>query len=113
MLPNYVKLLAGLLFDRRVSPVDKLLVGAAIAYVLSPINLIPEAIPLIGELDDLFIVTFVLQRLIANTPEDVLLDHWSGDPREISELNVGQAMAAAALFLPGRMRRRLRRIVRG
>lgn len=112
LVPSYVRLLVGLLLDQRVSGTDKLIVAAAIAYVVSPFGIIPDFIPIIGEIDDLFIVTLALQRLIAHTPKDVIEEHWPGDPREISELNVGQALAAAALFLPGRIRRRLRRISR-
>jgi uncharacterized membrane protein YkvA (DUF1232 family) len=112
LIPSYLRLLVGLLLDKRVSGMDKLIVAAAIAYVVSPIGIIPDFIPIIGEIDDLFVVTLALQRLIANTPEHVIEEHWPGDPEEISELNVGQALAAAALFLPGRIRRRLRRLTR-
>ena len=63
-LPNYVRLLFGLLSDRRVATVDKLLVGAAIAYIIAPIDLIPDWIPFLGEVDDVFLLVTALQRLI-------------------------------------------------
>ena len=47
--PAYLRLLGGLLTDRRVSVLDKLLVGGAIAYIVMPIDLIPDFIPFLGE----------------------------------------------------------------
>jgi hypothetical protein len=88
---------------------DKFLVAGAIAYVVSPINLIPNFIPFFGELEDLFVLTLALQHLIAKAGRDVLIDHWIGDPEELSDLNVGRIMAAAAYFLPTPIRRALRR----
>ena len=59
-LPAYLRLLGGLLTDRRVSTVDKLLVAGAIAYIAMPIDLIPDFIPFIGEVDDVFILVLAL-----------------------------------------------------
>jgi len=59
-LPNYVRLLFGLLSDRRVATVDKLLVGAAIAYIIAPVDLIPDWIPFLGEVDDVFLLVTAL-----------------------------------------------------
>ena len=111
-LPNYVRLLFGLLTDRRVATVDKLLVGAAVAYILAPVDLIPDFIPFLGEVDDVFLLVTALQRLIANAGRTVLLQYWVGDPRELATMNLRQVLMAAAFFLPRRMRRRLRAIGR-
>ena len=112
-LPNYVRLLLGLLTDRRVATVDKLLVGAAVAYILAPVDLIPDFIPFLGEVDDVFLLVTALQRLISNAGRSVLLQYWVGDPRELASMNLRQVLMAAAFFLPRRMRRRLRTIGRG
>ena len=111
-LPHYVRLLGGLLTDRRVALVDKLLVAGAIAYIVMPIDLIPDFIPFFGEIDDLYLLVIALQRLVANAGRTVLLTHWSGDPSDLADLNLKGAMAAAAFFLPKRIRRRLRVIGR-
>jgi uncharacterized membrane protein YkvA (DUF1232 family) len=107
-LPQYVRLLGGLVTDRRVSVVDKLLVVGAIGYIVMPIDLIPDFIPFFGEIDDMFLLVLALQRLIANAGRVVLLDHWTGDPADLADLNLRGALAAAAFFLPKRIRRRLR-----
>ena len=111
-LPQYMRLLGGLLSDRRVSRVDKLLVAGALAYIIMPIDLIPDFIPFFGEIDDLFILILALQRLIENAGRPVLLDHWSGNPSDLADLNLRGALSAAAFFLPKRIRRRLRVIGR-
>jgi uncharacterized membrane protein YkvA (DUF1232 family) len=111
-LPQYVRLLGGLITDKRVSVVDKLLVAGAIAYIVMPIDLIPDFIPFFGEVDDLYILVLALQRLVANAGRLVLLDHWSGNPADLRDLNLRSAIAAAAFFLPRRLRRRLRVIGR-
>ncbi len=111
-LPRYVRLLFGLLTDARVSWVDKLIVAGAIAYIVMPIDLIPDFIPFFGEIDDLYILLLALQRLIGNAGRGVLLDHWTGNPADLADLNLRQAMVAAAFFLPRRIRRRLRLIGR-
>ena len=111
-LPQYMRLLGGLLSDRRVSMVDKLLVAGALAYIVMPIDLIPDFIPFFGEIDDLFVLILALQRLIENAGRSVLLDHWSGSPSDLADLNLRGALSAAAFFLPKRIRRRLRVIGR-
>ena len=111
-LPQYLRLLGGLVTDRRVSMVDKLLVVGAIGYIVMPIDLIPDFIPFFGEIDDMFLLVLALQRLIANAGRIVLLDHWTGDPEDLGDLNLRGALAAAAFFLPKRIRRRLRVIGR-
>jgi uncharacterized membrane protein YkvA (DUF1232 family) len=111
-MPAYVRLLAGLLTDRRVSAVDKVIVGAAVAYVVSPIDLIPDFIPFLGQVDDIFLLVLALQRLIDRAGFRVLRDHWSGDIDDLSSASLREVLFAAAFFLPARIRRRLRIVAR-
>ena len=111
-LPNYVRLLFGLLTDRRVATIDKVLVGAAIAYIIAPVDLIPDFIPFLGEVDDVFLLVTALQRLIANAGKSVVLQYWLGNPADLAAMNLRQVLMAASFFLPRRMRRRLRTIGR-
>ena len=111
-LPNFLRLLGGLLTDRRVSNTDKLLVAGAIAYIVMPMDFIPDYIPFLGEIDDLFVLVLALQRLIANAGRNVIQDHWMGDPGQLKELDPEKILVAAAFFLPRRVRRRLRTLGR-
>lgn len=110
-LPSYLRLLIGLVGDSRVSRVDRFMVVAAIAYIVSPIDLLPDLIPFLGEVDDIFLLMMALQRLVEHAGRRVLLDHWRGDPDELEDLNIGGIVSAAGFFLPSRMRRRLQRMV--
>jgi uncharacterized membrane protein YkvA (DUF1232 family) len=111
-LPNFLKLLYGLITDNRVNALDKIVVAGAIAYILLPVDVIPDFIPFLGEVDDVFLLILALQRLIANAGRAVVQTYWAGDPKDLSELNLEKVLAAAAFFLPRRMRRRLRTIGR-
>lgn len=109
-LPSYLRLLVGLIGDRRVSAVDRFMVIAAAAYLVSPLDFIPDVIPFLGQVDDVFLLILALQRLMERAGSEVLLDHWRGNPDELDNLNLARVVAAAGFFLPLRLRRRLRRI---
>ncbi len=77
-LPNMVLLLGRLLKDVRVPTAEKALFVAAIVYVISPLDFIPDVFPFIGQVDDLYVVALVLLRLVNRTNETVVREHWSG-----------------------------------
>ena len=109
-IPSYLRLLLGLVADSRVSKFDRLLVLAAAVYMVSPIDFIPDFIPFLGEVDDLFLLMTALQRLVAHAGPSVLMDHWRGDPEELEDVNLARLASAAGFFLPVRLRRRLRKM---
>jgi uncharacterized membrane protein YkvA (DUF1232 family) len=111
-LPNFLRLLYGLITDPRVELLDKLLVAGAVAYVMIPEDVFPEFIPLIGEVDDVFVLVLAIRQLMKSAGREVILEHWMGDPEELDELNLERVLGAASFFLPRRMRRRLRTIGR-
>lgn len=111
-IPHYLKLLFGLVRDNRVSIADKLLVVAAIAYVLSPLDFIPDYIPFFGQVDDVFLIVTAVERLIANAGRHVVLDHWTGAVDELHDLNVGRILSAATFFLPPGIRRKLKKMAK-
>jgi uncharacterized membrane protein YkvA (DUF1232 family) len=78
MMPNIVKLIARLLKDPRVPRRAKITLGLAAAYVASPIDLIPELIPIVGWADDVLIVMFAIDSLIQRAGPDVVDELWDG-----------------------------------
>jgi uncharacterized membrane protein YkvA (DUF1232 family) len=108
MLPQFLRLLWGLITDARVKMLDKALVAGAIAYIVMPVDLIPDFIPFLGEVDDIYLLVMALRRLMQNAGRAVLLSHWSGNPEDLRQLNIQKVLVAAAFFLPRRVRRRLR-----
>ena len=77
-LPNMVKLLGRLLKDSRVPTAEKALFVAAIVYFVSPIDLIPDVFPFIGQVDDIYVIALTLLRLVNRTDERIVREHWSG-----------------------------------
>jgi len=80
LLPNLLLLFRGLIRDRRVSRGSKALLAMAIVWVVSPIDLVPEFLPVIGPLDDAVMAALVLRHVIRRAGRDVVAEHWRGDP---------------------------------
>jgi uncharacterized membrane protein YkvA (DUF1232 family) len=87
-------LLCKLVTDDDVSPKEKAKLAAAIAYFISPFELIPEAVvgP-IGYIDDVALAAYVLNGIINNTGPEVVRRHWAGeeDVLEVVRLVLRQA----------------------
>jgi uncharacterized membrane protein YkvA (DUF1232 family) len=80
LIPNLLMLFRGLLRDPRVPRSGKLWVAFAVVWIASPIDLIPEFIPIAGPLDDAIVAALVLRHLLRSTSREVLSEHWHGDP---------------------------------
>jgi uncharacterized membrane protein YkvA (DUF1232 family) len=85
-LSCFAKLLYRLARDPRISRLDKLLLLSALAYVVAPRDLIPDRIPVLGQLDDVLVAMLVLRRLFRHAGIDLLLEHWEGDPATLEAL---------------------------
>jgi uncharacterized membrane protein YkvA (DUF1232 family) len=86
LLPNLIRLFGGLLRDRRVGLPSKIVVGIASVWLASPIDLIPEFIPVIGSLDDAIVAAIALRFVLRTTDGAVVREHWHGDPATLERL---------------------------
>lgn len=77
-LPDVAKLLWRLARDPRVPWQAKAVAAGAVTYVVSPIDVIPDVIPVLGQFDDLLIVSKALQYLFHHTGYDLLRELWDG-----------------------------------
>lgn len=78
---RYIRLVWRLLTDRRISPWLKALIPAlALAYILMPLDLIADVIPVLGQLDDLAILLLGLQLFIKLCPQQIVREHLQGGP---------------------------------
>jgi uncharacterized membrane protein YkvA (DUF1232 family) len=84
-VPDCVVLFSRLLKDERLPRRDKLLVGALVPYLAMPFDLIPDFVPVVGQLDDAVLVAFVLRRLVRTSPT-LVREHWPGPPRSLAFL---------------------------
>lgn len=74
-LPMYARVIWGLVRDPRTPLPLKGLLAAALVYLVMPFDLIPDAIPILGQADDLTVLMLVLDLFIANAPAEVRKDH--------------------------------------
>ena len=77
-LPDVARLLWRVARDRRVPWHAKAVAGGAVAYVVSPIDVVPDFLPVVGQLDDLVLVGKALQYLFHHTGYDLLRELWDG-----------------------------------
>lgn len=85
-LPACVTLLRRLGRDPRVPMSAKIALGCAALWVLSPIDLIPEFLPIIGPLDDIVVVALALRYAGRRVPRAVLIEAWPGEPELLLRL---------------------------
>ena len=64
----------------------RIAIGIAGLWVISPIDLIPEFLPVIGPLDDIVVVALAFRYAARQIPEEVLLDAWPADPALLKRL---------------------------
>jgi uncharacterized membrane protein YkvA (DUF1232 family) len=86
LLPNLLVLFRELIRDRRVPRSTKLLLVLGMTWLASPIDLIPEFIPVLGPLDDAIVAALLLRHLIRRAGREVVSDHWRGDPRTLQRI---------------------------
>jgi uncharacterized membrane protein YkvA (DUF1232 family) len=79
---------------------SKLILGATIAYLVSPIDLVPDFVPGLGQLDDAVIALLALHSILNRVDEEVVIEHWPGSDDVIRMVRAG--LRAAAQLLPGK-----------
>ncbi|HSJ35815.1 MAG TPA: DUF1232 domain-containing protein [Acidimicrobiia bacterium] len=102
LLPNIVKLLLRLMKDPRVPRRSKLLVGAMLAYMASPVDLISDFVPVVGMADDVLLVTYAVSHLVDQAGEEVVLEHWDG-PQDLLDM-VRSVLDSVGQLIPSRIR---------
>jgi len=85
-IPDCVVLFRRLLGDDRVPRRQKLLLGALIGYLAMPFDLVPDFIPVAGQLDDALIVAIVLRTVLRAGGPDLLRQHWPGPTTSLNVL---------------------------
>src|SRR5438105_14461516 len=102
-LPNMVILCARLMVDKRVPRAERALFAAAVIYAIIPFDFIPDMIPFVGQIDDLFLISLTLLRLIDRTDDLIVREHWrgGGDVVQLAE----SVVTIAPLLMPRRIAR--------
>ena len=80
-IPDCIVLVRRLLGDERVPRSRKLLLGVLLAYLAMPLDLVPDLIPVAGQLDDAIVTALVLRVVLRSGGDALLREHWPGPER--------------------------------
>src|SRR5258708_24379180 len=80
LVPNLTRLFTGLVRDPRVPLRAKIVLGATALYLAMPIDLVPDFIPIAGQLDDAIVAAIALRYVVRVSPPDIVADHWPRGP---------------------------------
>lgn len=113
-IPRLIRLIARLLSDNRVAVLDKAIFAVVLAYIVAPIDLMPDFLVGIGFADDLYLLGLALNRLFASAGGRVLLENWDGDPADLELLVEGVDEIGTVIPRPvrGELEGALRRVRR-
>jgi uncharacterized membrane protein YkvA (DUF1232 family) len=85
-VPDCVVLFRRLLGDDRVPRRNRLLLVALVGYLLMPFDLVPDFIPVAGQLEDAIIVAWVLRTVLRSGGPDLVREHWPGPAVSLNAL---------------------------
>ena len=86
LVPRLAKFLYHLPADERVPWTAKAALGGLAAYLASPVDIIPDAVPGGGYLDDLLLLSFVASFVLAKVPPEVVREHWGEDVQVLERI---------------------------
>ena len=97
LLPDVVRLVRRLAADRTLPTGVRVRLWLLLAYLLSPVDLVPDVVPVLGQADDVVVVAWALRSVVRRAGDDALVRHWPGEPaglqvvRRLAGLSPGAA----------------------
>lgn len=91
--------------DERIPERDKRVLAALLVLIVSPLDFIPDWIPVIGQLDDIAMIALVLDYLFNHLDDDVLLSHWPFSFHAFARIR--RFARIIAMLAPGFLKRRM------
>lgn len=88
-VPDFFATMVRLARDERVPTPTKLLAGAVVAYFVMPVDILPDLIPFVGQVDDVAVALFAIEKIAAGVDERVLQEAWPGDGRVLEVAKTG------------------------
>jgi uncharacterized membrane protein YkvA (DUF1232 family) len=104
-LPALAAMLARLVKDPALPRPVKIALAAAVVYLASPIDLIPDFIPFLGYVDDLLLAAIVLDGVLNYVDRDLLLRYWPGNERSLDAL--ARTARTFSAWVPRRIKKRI------
>ena len=104
-LPDLARMLTRLVADPVLPRGAKVALAAALVYLASPFDLIPDFIPLVGYLDDLLVAALVVDGILNWVDRALILKYWPGTPDSLERL--ARAAGLLAVWVPRRLKARI------
>jgi uncharacterized membrane protein YkvA (DUF1232 family) len=111
LVPDVFLLLWRLVNDPRVTGSNKILLGSGIAYYFLPLDVIPELLlgP-VGFIDDLIFGVYMLNKILSDTPPEILREHWSGSEDVLAMIQ--RVLDAADKLGSGELLEKLKKVMK-
>lgn len=104
-LPDIVRLVGRLAGDPLLPAPAKIALAAAVIYLVSPIDLLPDFIPVLGYLDDLLLVAVILDGILNYVDRRLILKYWPGTATSLDRL--ARAARLLSAWVPSRVKARI------
>lgn len=104
-LPDIVRLIARLVADPLLPRAAKIVLAAAVVYLASPIDLVPDFLPFVGYLDDVLLAAVLVDGLLNWVDRALVLKYWPGTAESLDR--IARAARLLAAWVPGRLKRRV------
>jgi uncharacterized membrane protein YkvA (DUF1232 family) len=104
-LPDIGRLIARLAVDPVLPRTAKIALAAAAVYLLSPLDLVPDFIPLLGYLDDVVLAAILVDGILNYVDRALVLKYWPGTPEALDRLARSARLLAA--WVPRRIKTRV------
>jgi uncharacterized membrane protein YkvA (DUF1232 family) len=104
-LPAIIRTISGLAVDPVLPRAAKVALAAAVLYLVSPLDVVPDFIPLLGYLDDLFIGAIIVDGMLSFVDRGLVLKYWPGSPELLER--VARSARVLAAWVPRRLKQRI------
>ena len=104
-LPDLVRLITRLAGDPVLPRAAKIALGAAVVYLLSPIDLVPDFIPILGYVDDVLLAAVLLDGILNWVDRNLVLKYWPGTPASLDTL--ARTARLLSMWVPRRLKARV------
>jgi uncharacterized membrane protein YkvA (DUF1232 family) len=104
-LPDLMRLITRLVGDPLLPRAAKIALGAALVYLASPIDLVPDFVPLLGYLDDVLLAALLVDGILNWVDRTLVLKYWPGSPDSLERL--ARAARMLAIWVPRRVKARI------
>jgi uncharacterized membrane protein YkvA (DUF1232 family) len=104
-LPDIVRTIGGLALDPVLPKAAKIALGAAVLYLVSPIDLIPDFIPGLGFIDDVFVAAIPADGMLNFVNRGLVLKYWPGSAESLER--IARSARVLAAWVPRRLKLRI------